>query len=357
MGTLLTLAAVIFVLGWLATLARSGSLVRPGGLDPRWLAAVLLPVLGLALLACLVLGVVALADLVYRTDVTGRVIDRWVQERLSDRGALGRRRYWIAVDDGRREPVPALRVDGDLFDWAVVGADVRLRVSPLLRYAHSLEVRRDPEAEDQATLLDRADRSSADPDAPETPDTPDAPGAPDSEAFAAEGSRSRARHLDPATAGIPDPRSLVVPAEAAAALGCAVRGEPLPVLSDGEPVLGVTAWAYLPTGALPTSRGQPDDAVEVYCAHDLTSAAVMIPLIRDSDVWWPLGTARSPRDVPGLGVQARFYGALLAALHPRAIFAVRVHRHGVPDTQATVALAELAVQRLNARRDGDPPGR
>ena len=93
MGTLLTLAAVIFVLGWLAALTRSGSLASPGGVDPRWLAAALLPVLGLALLACLVLGVVALVDLVHRTDVTGRVIDRWVQERLSDRGSLRRRRY------------------------------------------------------------------------------------------------------------------------------------------------------------------------------------------------------------------------------------------------------------------------
>ena len=245
------------------------------------------------------------------------------------------------MDDGRRDPVPALRVDSDLFDWAVVGADVRLRVSPLLHYAHSLEVRRDPQAEDQA------------PDRTPPAGTIDRPaGEPDAEPFPTDGGRSRARHTDPVMAGIPDPRSLVVPDEAAAALprSGASRCRSCPA----EPVPG-DCLGYL--------AGRRAADVPRAAGRRVRSTAPTTHLGRRHDpadpdsTWWPLGTARSPRDVPGLGVQARFYGALLAALHPRAIFAVRVHRHGVPDNQATVALAELAVRRLNARRDRNPAAR
>lgn len=349
-GGLLGLAALLFLAAAVAARLASDDAppdpartIDPTGTGDRTapladpVAATVLHLLWVALLACLVLLVVALVDLVWRTDLTGRVIDRRLQERLADRGTRGRRRYWIAIDDGRREPVRALRVGADLFEWAVVGADVHLRVSRLTRYAHTLRVRTgttEVESPETRNLLrwygspEWADEDRGHEDVPEATDV------------------RRGRHADPGTPDPADPRGLVTAADAASALGCAVRGEHLPVLSGGEPVPGVIAWAYLPVGALPTSQGQPADVVEVYSAANRTSAASMIPLIRDAEVWWPLGTARPPRNVPGMRIPAWFHGTLLTVFHRRATFAVRVHRHGLADTETTVALVRTVLDRL-----------
>ena len=194
-ATLLALAATAFVLGWL-----SSRYDRSGSAALRWAANAAPPVLWLVLLACLVVIAVALLDLVLRVTVRGRVVARTSRERVGDVSAIGRRRFWIVVDDGSQEPIRALRIGGDLYDWAVVGSDVLVRVSRLLRYVHTLEVRTGPLP-------------------PAPPPTP----GPD---------------------GALDPRALVTPADAVAALGCGVRGEPLPVLSGTSPVPGIRACPF-----------------------------------------------------------------------------------------------------------------
>ncbi|NLT56982.1 MAG: hypothetical protein GXX79_20960 [Actinomycetales bacterium] len=297
-ATLLALAATAFVLGWL-----SSRYDRSGSAALRWAANAAPPVLWLVLLACLVVIAVALLDLVLRVTVRGRVVARTSRERVGDVSAIGRRRFWIVVDDGSQEPIRALRIGGDLYDWAVVGSDVLVRVSRLLRYVHTLEVRTGPLP-------------------PAPPPTP----GPD---------------------GALDPRALVTPADAVAALGCGVRGEPLPVLSGTSPVPGIRAWTYLPIGALPVSHGRSLDVVEVFSATNRTAAAAMIPLIRDAEAWWPLGTGPLPRDIPGLGARVRFHGSLLAVFAPRHTFAVRVQRHGRVDADAAISLVRRALSRLD----------
>jgi hypothetical protein len=151
-GAQLPLAALIFALGGVVAAAHG-----PGDDGAGWWYAFLLPLLALALVACLFLTVDLVVAMVHRSRHR-RVIDRW----LRTGPPTGRPGQASVLDRGGRrpqDPVSAFRFDGASSTGLWSDPDFRLRVSHCSGFAHSLEIRIEPLVPSPGTGRTRAPRA------------------------------------------------------------------------------------------------------------------------------------------------------------------------------------------------------
>ncbi|MBV1852737.1 hypothetical protein [Catellatospora tritici] len=176
----------------------------------------------------------ALALYAKRRTVIGQVIHRWI--RPGENG--GPHQYWLAVDtDGRSTRISGHRVTRDQFRSVMDGAQVRLKVAPMVRYVSHLRPLRLPDPVN------------------------DFPG----------GHAAQFPH------GLAD---LAVTAEqAAAALDCPVEPFAFTVEHTGGRMAGVRAYGYVPLGT-PASGDRHPHAVLVYEAPDAVAADRLGHLIK-----------------------------------------------------------------------------
>ncbi|GHJ48088.1 hypothetical protein Cs7R123_54300 [Catellatospora sp. TT07R-123] len=182
----------------------------------------------LALVALLGLGAAAGVAALYAAQRT--VVGQVVHRRIWNGDDGGPDRYWIAVDhDGRSTKISGYRVDRGQFRSVMEGAQVRLKVAPVVRYVAKVRPLRLPEPVNAF------------------------PG----------GHAAQFPH------GLAD--LAVSPEHAAAVLDCPVEPFAFAVEHTGGRMAGVRAYGYVPLGTTASGDRHPH-AVLVYEAPDAVAA-------------------------------------------------------------------------------------